>query len=118
LERLKNLVFLEIFSNGKYKSVEHRVVPNRDKGQFSIGSFAAPSFTTHVKPPPELTAKQGQLYNGCRYADYVVRFLKSSSFPNIRTQNHRSPQNHPTSPELKFMDINSILSMNFSGHKL
>jgi len=72
---------LEIFSNGKYKSVEHRVVPTQDKVRLSIGSFIAPGFTTHVKPHPELTAKQGQLYEGCVYFDYIVRFKTAPVFP-------------------------------------
>ncbi len=73
---------LQIFSNGKYKSVEHRVVPTQDKVRLSIGSFIAPGFTTHVKPPPELTAKQGQLYDGCMYVDYIVRFKTAPVFPS------------------------------------
>nr|GMC70242.1 protein DMR6-LIKE OXYGENASE 2-like [Ipomoea batatas]GMD46137.1 protein DMR6-LIKE OXYGENASE 2-like [Ipomoea batatas] len=56
---------LEIFSNGRYKSVLHRVVVNSLKSRISIASLHSLPFETTVKPSPKLINES----NPRRYKD-------------------------------------------------
>ncbi|AES60686.2 putative flavanone 3-dioxygenase [Medicago truncatula] len=56
---------LEIYSNGKYKSVLHRVLVNSSKRRRSIASLHSISFNSTVRPSPTLIDKA----NPKRYAD-------------------------------------------------
>ena len=47
-------VFLQVWSNDKYESVEHRVVVNSQKERLSIPFFLTPAFSVMVKPLKEL----------------------------------------------------------------
>ncbi|PON40565.1 Oxoglutarate/iron-dependent dioxygenase [Trema orientale] len=56
---------LEIFSNGKYKSVLHRVVVNSSKSRISVASLHSVPFNCMVGPSPKLIDKA----NPKRYKD-------------------------------------------------
>ncbi|GLJ27424.1 hypothetical protein SUGI_0538500 [Cryptomeria japonica] len=45
---------LEVMTNGRYKSIVHRAVTNKEKERLSIGVFYAPGFTQEISPSPEL----------------------------------------------------------------
>ncbi|KAL4291061.1 hypothetical protein GQ457_14G008840 [Hibiscus cannabinus] len=45
---------LEIFSNGVYRSIEHKVVPNEEKERMSVAFFINPKFEATVGPSPSL----------------------------------------------------------------
>ncbi|CAN6461408.1 unnamed protein product [Victoria cruziana] len=49
---------LEIFSNGKYKSVLHRVVVNSSMSRISTASLHSLPFSSTVRPAPELVDEQ------------------------------------------------------------
>ncbi|KAF3795931.1 DMR6-LIKE OXYGENASE 2 protein [Nymphaea thermarum] len=49
---------LEIFSNGKYKSVLHRVVVNSSVSRISAASLHSLPFSSAVRPAPELVDEQ------------------------------------------------------------
>nr|XP_043623312.1 2-oxoglutarate-dependent dioxygenase 19-like [Erigeron canadensis] len=49
---------LEIFSNGKYKSVEHRAVVNNEVSRTSIAVLNGPSLETEVKPASKLVDEE------------------------------------------------------------
>ncbi|XP_050220482.1 protein SRG1 [Mercurialis annua] len=57
---------LEVLTNGKYKSVEHRAVTHKEKERLSIVSFYAPSYDIEVGPMPELVNQS----NPCKYRRY------------------------------------------------
>ncbi|KAJ6771084.1 PROTEIN SRG1 [Salix koriyanagi] len=57
---------LEVLTNGKYKSVEHRAVTDREKDRLSIVTFYAPSYETELGPIPELVDEN----NPCKYRTY------------------------------------------------
>jgi len=61
-------VFLQVWSNDKYESVEHRVVVNTKKERFSIPFFFYPGHHVTVKPAEELVNKK----NPARYKPYNV----------------------------------------------
>ncbi|KAK8671120.1 hypothetical protein V6N13_037727 [Hibiscus sabdariffa] len=57
---------LEVLTNGKYKSVEHRAVTHKEKDRLSIVTFYAPSYEIELGPMPELVDEK----NPCRYRRY------------------------------------------------
>ncbi|XVF62609.1 hypothetical protein PTKIN_Ptkin09bG0022100 [Pterospermum kingtungense] len=57
---------LEVLTNGKYKSVEHRAVTHKEKDRLSIVTFYAPSYEIELGPIPELVDGK----NPCRYRRY------------------------------------------------
>ncbi|CAM0884673.1 unnamed protein product [Alopecurus aequalis] len=54
---------LEVLTNGRYKSVEHRAVTNGEQDRLSVVTFYAPAYDVEVGPLPELVA-DGE---PCRY---------------------------------------------------
>ncbi|PIA54905.1 hypothetical protein AQUCO_00901070v1 [Aquilegia coerulea] len=56
---------LEIFSNGRYKSVLHRVLVNSARTRISVASLHSLSFSTTVRPSPKLINEE----NPRRYKD-------------------------------------------------
>ncbi|KAL6129310.1 hypothetical protein ACLB2K_072662 [Fragaria x ananassa] len=56
---------LEIFSNGRYKSVLHRVVVNSSKSRISVASLHSLPFDAVVRPSPKLVDEA----NPTRYRD-------------------------------------------------
>lgn len=57
---------IEVLTNGKYKSVEHRAVTHKDKDRLSIVTFYAPSYEIELGPLPELVNEN----NPCKYRRY------------------------------------------------
>ncbi|KAL6010244.1 Aconitate hydratase mitochondrial [Asimina triloba] len=52
---------LEVITNGKYKSVMHRVVAQTDGNRLSIASFYNPGSDAVIFPAPELVANSGSV---------------------------------------------------------
>ncbi|KAK3189771.1 hypothetical protein Dsin_029332 [Dipteronia sinensis] len=57
---------IEVLTNGKYKSVEHRAVIHKEKDRLSIVTFYAPSYEIEMGPIPELVDEN----NPCKYKRY------------------------------------------------
>ncbi|XP_064955303.1 probable 2-oxoglutarate-dependent dioxygenase SLC1 [Musa acuminata AAA Group] len=83
---------LEIFSNGRYKSVLHRVVVNSTKPRMSIASLHSLPFASVVSPSPELVDRENpRQYKDTDFAaflDYISShepkrksFLESRKLP-------------------------------------
>ncbi|KAL1805877.1 hypothetical protein ACET3Z_028945 [Daucus carota] len=70
---------LEIFSNGKYKSAEHRVAANGNNNRISVPIFVNPSPEEIIGPLPEVL-KNGEkpIYKHVLYSDYVKHFYRKS----------------------------------------
>ncbi|XVF87235.1 hypothetical protein PTKIN_Ptkin18bG0102500 [Pterospermum kingtungense] len=67
---------LEIFSNGVYRSIEHRVVPNLEKERISVAFFINPNFEAEVGPSPGLTnPKNPPLFKRVGMEQYVKGFF-------------------------------------------
>ncbi|XP_021721654.1 protein SRG1-like [Chenopodium quinoa] len=58
---------LEVLTNGKYKSVEHRAVTNMVKDRLSIVTFYAPSYEVELGPMPEFVDES----NPVQYRNYL-----------------------------------------------
>ncbi|XP_027351292.1 protein SRG1-like [Abrus precatorius] len=68
---------MEILSNGKYKSVEHRAVTNKDKRRSSYVYFMAPGDDVEVEPLDHMIdAQNPKLYQKVRYGDYLRQSMK------------------------------------------
>ncbi|PRQ23272.1 putative oxoglutarate/iron-dependent dioxygenase, non-heme dioxygenase domain-containing protein [Rosa chinensis] len=78
---------IQVWSNDKYESVEHRVMVNSEKERFSVPFFLNPAHYTEVKPLEELTNKQ----NPAKYRPYSWgKFLtrrKLSNFKKLKAEN-------------------------------
>lgn len=59
-------MLIQVWSNDRYESVEHRVMVNSDKERFSIPFFFNPAHYTIVTPVEELINEQ----NPAKYRPY------------------------------------------------
>lgn len=68
---------LEIFSNGRYKSVLHRVIVNSSHYRISVASLHSVAFTDMVRPAPELiTEANPRQYRDTDFASFL-QYIKS-----------------------------------------
>ncbi|KAF3608792.1 hypothetical protein DY000_02049426 [Brassica cretica] len=58
---------IEVLTNGKYKSVEHRAVTNRERERLTIVTFYAPNYEVKIEPMDELVDDET---NPCKYRSY------------------------------------------------
>ncbi|KAF6163350.1 hypothetical protein GIB67_025214 [Kingdonia uniflora] len=71
--------YIEILSNGRYKSVEHRGLVNKKRTRISIAVGHGPEMTTILAPANELVdEKEKPNYKPIVYKDYI-RFQQSSA---------------------------------------
>lgn len=70
---------IEILSNGRYRSVEHRAVVNPDKERIAAAMFHQPRHSIMVEPLPELVKKDGggARYKSVGYAEFMRRFFSA-----------------------------------------
>ncbi|KAK9144430.1 hypothetical protein Sjap_004333 [Stephania japonica] len=61
---------LEIWSNGKYKSIEHRVVVNPRRERLSVAAFHAPNEDSVIGPLSDLVKKEGAKYKSIDLNSY------------------------------------------------
>ncbi|XP_050370421.1 scopoletin 8-hydroxylase [Argentina anserina] len=67
---------LQIISNGKYKSAEHRVRTTSGQSRVSIPIFCTPNPTEMIGPLPELVARDGVArYRDMVFGDYMNNFF-------------------------------------------
>ncbi|KAL6133170.1 hypothetical protein ACLB2K_065407 [Fragaria x ananassa] len=80
---------LEIWSNGKYKSIEHRAVTNESKARMSYASFIFPHVDVEIEPFHHLLESSGivQMYKKVKYGDYLIKCLKRKMEGKEHTQN-------------------------------
>lgn len=71
---------LQIMSNGRYKSIEHRVVANASKTRISVPIFVNPRPSDVIGPLPEVLGISGEkaMYKQVVYSDYVKHFFRKA----------------------------------------
>ncbi|XP_022776956.1 feruloyl CoA ortho-hydroxylase 1-like [Durio zibethinus] len=69
---------LQILSNGRYKSAEHRVRTTSTKSRVSIPIFTSPQATQKIAPLPQVVEKDGV----ARYREFVFSDYMNSFFGN------------------------------------
>ncbi|KAH7283506.1 hypothetical protein KP509_34G010300 [Ceratopteris richardii] len=68
---------LQILSNGRYKSVEHRVVVNKHAPRITIAIFCNPADDNIISPAPEFIDKNNPpLYKSMTYGGFLLSFFK------------------------------------------
>ncbi|KAM5560175.1 2-oxoglutarate-dependent dioxygenase 11-like [Rosa sericea] len=82
---------LEIWSNGKYKSIEHRAVTNESKARMSYASFIFPDVDVEIEPFDHILESSGtiQMYKKVKYGDYLIQCLKRKMEGKEHTQNSK-----------------------------
>ncbi|KAK1262706.1 S-norcoclaurine synthase 1 [Acorus gramineus] len=65
---------IEVLSNGKYKSINHRGMVDREKERLSIATFMSPSFETEFGPLPELVRDGEAFYKSINYGKFINLF--------------------------------------------
>ncbi|KAL6839898.1 hypothetical protein ACP4OV_029708 [Aristida adscensionis] len=67
---------LEVLTNGRYKSVEHRAVTNGEKERLTVVTFYAPAYDVELGPMPEFvtdeTPSRYRRYNHGEYSRHYV----------------------------------------------
>ncbi|XP_060200974.1 feruloyl CoA ortho-hydroxylase F6H1-3-like [Lycium barbarum] len=71
---------LQIMSNGKYKSIEHRVMANGNNNRISVPIFVNPKPNDLIGPLKEVLEKNGEepIYKQVLYSDYVKHFFRKA----------------------------------------
>ncbi|KAI3768783.1 hypothetical protein L2E82_19617 [Cichorium intybus] len=71
---------LQIMSNGRYKSVEHKVVANGHTNRISVPIFVNPRPSDVIGPLQEvINSGEKALYKQVLYSDYVKHFFRKST---------------------------------------
>ncbi|CAO2826586.1 unnamed protein product [Amaranthus hypochondriacus] len=69
---------LQIVSNGKVRSAEHRVVTSKNDDRYSAALFFQPAPDFVIEPAKALVnAENPPIYKGVRYADFIQMFRKA-----------------------------------------
>lgn len=67
---------LQILSNGRYRSVEHKVRTTSKQSRVSIPVFSTPKPTEKIGPPPHLAELDGRaLYREVTFGEYMRNFF-------------------------------------------
>ncbi|KAK6272800.1 hypothetical protein POUND7_009883 [Theobroma cacao] len=75
-ETTKSLLMGSILSNGRYRSVEHRVIANGSKNRISVPIFVNPRPGDIIGPLPQVLENgQKPIYKQVLYSDYVRHFF-------------------------------------------
>ncbi|KAM0021770.1 putative aminocyclopropanecarboxylate oxidase [Helianthus debilis subsp. tardiflorus] len=68
---------LEVITNGRYKSVLHRVIAQTDgTGRMSIASFYNPGSESLIYPAPQLVSKEQDMYPKFVFEDYMKLYAQ------------------------------------------
>ncbi|ONK56020.1 uncharacterized protein A4U43_C10F3310 [Asparagus officinalis] len=62
---------LEIYTNGKYKSIEHRALVHSEKERISMAAFHTPKFGELIGPLPELVKDGREFYKTLSLEDFL-----------------------------------------------
>ncbi|MBA0872539.1 hypothetical protein Goshw_015801 [Gossypium schwendimanii] len=78
----------EIWSNGKYKSVEHRAVANYNKARISYASFLFPHDEVEIGPLSHMvdSKTKQQLFKKVRYGEYLRSSMNKKMEGKAHTQ--------------------------------
>lgn len=82
------LVYLQILTNGIYRSIEHRAVVNSAKERLSVATFLSPRLDAELGPAPTLITPQNPAkFKNVGVADYFRGFygrkLDSKSYIDV-----------------------------------
>ncbi|XP_027173280.1 protein SRG1-like [Coffea eugenioides] len=69
----------QIWSNGTYRSIEHRAVTNKNKARISFATFLSPQDDVEIEPLDTMMDSHGSLrkYKKVIFGDYIRKFFKA-----------------------------------------
>lgn len=66
---------MQVLTNGKYKSVEHRAVANDQRDRLTIVTFYAPNYVVELGPMPEfVNEKNPSKYKRYNHGEYSKHY--------------------------------------------
>ncbi|XP_027368685.1 protein SRG1-like [Abrus precatorius] len=66
---------MEVLTNGKYKSVEHRVVVDEERDRLSIASYYAPSHEVEISPMPQFVNQNNpRKFRSYNHGEYTAHY--------------------------------------------
>ncbi len=74
ITHMNGAMLLQVFTNGKYRSISHRVRVNPDKNWISTASCISPLPRTVVESSPLVVGEEGPLYKGDNFRGYLLGF--------------------------------------------
>ncbi|GER24924.1 2-oxoglutarate (2OG) and Fe(II)-dependent oxygenase superfamily protein [Striga asiatica] len=87
---------IEIISNGKLRSAQHRVVTSKEGSRTSIASFINPSPDCIIEPAKVLVNESNPpLYQPTTFKDFVKAFKPFGPFTNLVQHDSRANPLHP-----------------------
>ncbi|KAM7493151.1 hypothetical protein LguiB_027760 [Lonicera macranthoides] len=83
---------LEIWSNGKYKSIEHRAVTSETNTRISFGAFVMPNIDVEIEPLQEMLSMQQKpaKYKKMKYGDYLTHALRQKMDGKTNIEEYKS----------------------------
>ncbi|KAM7526371.1 hypothetical protein LguiA_016273 [Lonicera macranthoides] len=83
---------LEIWSNGKYKSIEHRAVTSETNTRISFGAFVSPNIDVEIEPLKEMLSMQQKpaKYKKIKYGDYLTYALRQKMDGKVHIEEYKS----------------------------
>ncbi|XP_072963691.1 S-norcoclaurine synthase 1-like [Typha angustifolia] len=67
----------EIFTNGRYRSIEHRAIVNKEQERLSIAAFHSPNIDTMIGPLRELVKGADEIYKTMDHENFMRLFFSS-----------------------------------------
>ncbi|KAM7526369.1 hypothetical protein LguiA_016271 [Lonicera macranthoides] len=83
---------LEILSNGKYKSIEHRAVTSETSTRISFGTFVSPDNEVEIEPIKEILNMQQKpaTYKKIKYGDYLTTIMGKKMHGKAHVEDYKS----------------------------
>ncbi|KAM7531887.1 hypothetical protein LguiB_035297 [Lonicera macranthoides] len=83
---------LEIWNNGKYKSIEHRAVTSETNTRISFGAFVSPNIDVEIEPLKEMLSMQQKpaKYKKIKYGDYLTYALRQKMDGKVHIEEYKS----------------------------
>ncbi|KAM7490266.1 hypothetical protein LguiA_033187 [Lonicera macranthoides] len=83
---------LEIWSNGKYKSMEHRAVTSETNTRISFGAFVMPNIDVEIEPLQEMLSmhQKPAKYKKIKYGDYLTNALRQKMDGKANIEEYKS----------------------------
>lgn len=66
----------QAWSNGVYKSIEHRAITNAKKARISIATFTLPDEEVEIGPVESMMVDRPRLYRNVKFLDYLKQYLE------------------------------------------
>lgn len=68
---------LEIFTNGRYRSIEHRAVINPNEERLSVAAFHSPHIHAMIGPLKEIVVHEDEAYKRVDHEDFMKLFFSA-----------------------------------------